>query len=386
MSLGLLLPAALAALGALLLPLLVHLARRSEQRPTDFAALRWLRQKPRPRHRIRFDERWLLCLRLLLLALLAVWLAWPVLHGGASERPWMVVLPGVDPVPSRSEAEPGTELRWLAPGFPAIDTPAPRERVAVASLLRELDADLPPEVALRVVVPTWFDGADGQRPRLSRPVDWRVVERRPPAPERRADIPPPVLAIRYATDRREAVRYLRAAVESAWPAPVARRLSVAPQGQPLPADARALAWLAPGELPAPIRGWIADGGIALLDARASTGDAMAMTPYWSDPAGTVLVEGGTLGQGRVLRLTRPLQPAAMPPLLEPTFPARLRDLLATPMPGPARVAARDYAPQTGAGAYPEPPRDLRPWLALLIASLLVLERGWATARRRSAAP
>src|SRR5690606_9148841 len=79
MSLALLLPAALAALGALLLPLLVHLARRSEQRPTDFAALRWLRRKPRPRRRIRFDERWLLALRLLLLALIALWLARPVL-------------------------------------------------------------------------------------------------------------------------------------------------------------------------------------------------------------------------------------------------------------------------------------------------------------------
>ena len=44
MSLALLLPAGLAALAALLLPLLVHLARRSEQRPTVFAALQWLRQ------------------------------------------------------------------------------------------------------------------------------------------------------------------------------------------------------------------------------------------------------------------------------------------------------------------------------------------------------
>ena len=49
MNLALLLPAGLAALAALLLPLLLHLARRHEQTPTDFAALRWLRQKPKPR-------------------------------------------------------------------------------------------------------------------------------------------------------------------------------------------------------------------------------------------------------------------------------------------------------------------------------------------------
>src|SRR5690606_38671272 len=38
----LLLPAGLTALTALALPLLIHLARRQQQRPTVFAALRWL--------------------------------------------------------------------------------------------------------------------------------------------------------------------------------------------------------------------------------------------------------------------------------------------------------------------------------------------------------
>ena len=64
MNLALLLPAGLAALAAVLLPLLIHLARRSEQRPTVFAALQWLRRKPKPRHRIRFDEWPLLLVRL----------------------------------------------------------------------------------------------------------------------------------------------------------------------------------------------------------------------------------------------------------------------------------------------------------------------------------
>nr|WP_295380559.1 BatA domain-containing protein [Pseudoxanthomonas sp.] len=386
MSLALLLPAALAALGALLLPLLVHLARRSEQRPTDFAALRWLRQKPRPRHRIRFDERWLLCLRLLLLALVAVWLARPVLHGGAGGRPWMVVVPGVDRAALRVDGS-RTELHWLAPGFPAMDAaPASAGPAQVASLLRELDADLPPETPLTVVVPAWFEGADGQRLRLSREVEWRVVERAPPQPERFAVDAPPVLAIRHAADRQEAVRYLRAAAESGWSEHPSRKVSVASPGQPLPADADALAWLVPGELPVAVRGWIRDGGVALLDARAAVGETVVMTPQWSDPAGAVLVEGGALGRGRVLRLTRPLQPAAMPQLLEPAFPARLRGLLSAPMPAPARVFARDYAPETGAATHPRAPRDLQPWLALLIAGLLVIERWWATRRQRSAAP
>ncbi|MGX5731238.1 BatA domain-containing protein [Pseudoxanthomonas beigongshangi] len=395
MSLALLLPAALAALGALLLPLLVHLARRSEQRPTDFAALRWLRQKPRPRHRIRFDERGLLCLRLLLLALVALWLAQPVLHGSASERPWMVVLPGIDPAPLRKEAAGRTELRWLAPGFPSLETPAPDTRVPVASLLRELDANLPAQVALTVVVPAWFDGADGERPRLSRAVDWRVQPRPASAREPFATTRPSVPVIRHAPDRQEAVRYLRAAIESGWFAPPANsatapvatgRVSAASPDQPLPTDARALIWLAPGDVPASIRRWIANGGIALLDERARIAETIAMTPRWSEPSGVVLVEGGALGRGRVLRLTRPLQPARMPQLLEPDFPERLRGLFTAPMPEPGRVAARDYTPLPGAATYPQAPRDLQPWLALLIASLLVLERWWATHRRRSVAP
>jgi hypothetical protein len=80
-NLSFLLPAGLAALGALLLPLLFHLVRRSEQRPTMFAALQWLQQKSRPRRRVRFDEWPLLMVRLLLLTLLALLLARPVVSG-----------------------------------------------------------------------------------------------------------------------------------------------------------------------------------------------------------------------------------------------------------------------------------------------------------------
>lgn len=387
MSLGLLLPAALVALGALLLPLLVHLARRSEQRPTDFAALRWLRQKPRPRHRIRFDERGLLLLRLLLLALLALWLARPVLQGIHGGPPWVVVLPDVDASAARAWGGTDSESRWLAPGFPPLDSPAPASPVPTASLLRELDADLPPEVALTVVVPAWFDGADGERPRLSRVVNWREVPRSPPPAFQSGAAEPPVLSVRHAPERQGALRYLRAAAES-WGGgtATANRLSVADIGQPLADDARALIWLAPGEIPPAIRRWVAAGGTALLDAQASAGDDIGMAPYWTDETGAVIVEGGALGQGRVLRFIRPLQPSVMPQLLEPVFPARLRELFAEPMPAPSRVAARDHAPLPGAAAYPQAPRDLQPWLAMLIALLLVLERGWATSRRRSAAP
>ena len=96
MSLAWLFPAGLAALATLLLPLLIHLARRDEQQRLDFAALRWLSAKPRPRRRIRFDEWPLLLVRLLLLALLAVLLARPALHGIEDNTPRVAIAPGVD--------------------------------------------------------------------------------------------------------------------------------------------------------------------------------------------------------------------------------------------------------------------------------------------------
>ena len=106
MSLAWLFPAGLAALAALLLPLLIHLARRDQQGPLDFAALRWLRAEPRPRSRLRFDERLLLALRLLLLALLALWLARPALHGVEDRRPFVAIMPGVAAAAMANQALP----------------------------------------------------------------------------------------------------------------------------------------------------------------------------------------------------------------------------------------------------------------------------------------
>src|SRR5690554_3847123 len=154
MTPALLLPAALAALGALLLPLLIHLARRSQRQPTMFAALRWLRSEARPQRRIRLEEILLLALRLLLVALLALWLARPVLTGDEAAGDVVAVAPGVDVNQAQALAEGADSAHWLAPGFPELTQPAPDGMAPVASLLRELDAQLPAGAALTVAVPT----------------------------------------------------------------------------------------------------------------------------------------------------------------------------------------------------------------------------------------
>ena len=411
MSLALLLPIGLAALAALLVPLLLHLARRSEERVVMFAALRWLRSRPQLRSKRRFDEYLLLLLRLLLLAVLALLLSQPVLYGRPDRRPWVAVAPGVD----AAALPAGVDARrhWLTPGFPEIDpltlhndratataitaAAAPGASAAsLSSMLRQLDADLPTGTPLTVVVPDTLDGVDAERPQLSRQVTWQVVAAKP-APGR---APPPAqsmqLMVRHGPEGSAALRYLRAA-GSAWQAASTDAAGTAPvtdcsvpvqialATQPLDARQRNLVWLVPGPLPQPVQDWIAQGGTALLGAQVPLPALDAAAVLWRDDSGP-LVRGTRLGKGRVMRLERALLPAQMPALLEPDFPERLQALFAPPPPAPARVAARDHRPRIGLPPYPEPPRPLSPWLAVFVASLFLAERWVANGpRRRQAA-
>jgi hypothetical protein len=396
-NLALLLPVGLAALAALLLPLLIHLARRSEQRPTVFAALQWLRQKPKPRHRIRFDEWPLLIVRLLLLILLALLLARPVLFGAASEDPWVAVVPGVDLQQARaSQAPANARWHWLAPDFPALDAAhrddaaASATRASVTSLLRELDARLPAGAALTVLVPAQLDGVDGQRPVVSRRIDWRVLPgamlKAPTASAAPTSIP--ALSVRYAPQRETSLRYLRAA-NAAWQAPVSAAPAVqdiAPATQALAARSRQLVWLAPGSVPQAVVEWVRAGGVVLLDAQATLAEKPTMVALWRDAEGVTLVEGGAYGSGRLMRLTKALAPQEMPGVLDGDFPQRLRGLFEPPPSAPARVYAADHAPATGGAAFALPPRDLQPWLLALIALLFLVERWMASGPRHRVAP
>jgi hypothetical protein len=388
-KLAFLLPAGFVALAALVLPLLVHLARRSESRPTVFAALRWLRARPRPRHRIRFDEKALLAVRLLLLVLCALLLARPVLSGVDDDRPVVAVAPtlGASAV-ARSGAPADARRVWLAEGFPGVrDGPVPAAPHApLTSLLRELDATLPQGVALTVLVPPVLDGVDAERPRLGRPVAWRVVRAAV------ADVPgasaeaPMRLAIRYDDEADTAVRILRA-VDAAWRAGRDRvEPDVARVDSTLPPVTRPLAWLAPGPVPPAVRDWVARGGTLLLDARAAWPTSTGTAVLWRDAGGAALVEGKAHGRGRVLRFTRSLDARRMPVVLDPTFPTELRRVLAPEPHAPARVSAAAHAPRTGGPVFVPAPRDLQPWLLLAIALLFLVERVMATGRRGRDAP
>lgn len=378
----LLAPVALAALVALAIPLLIHLARRTEQRRTDFAALRWLRAKPRPRQRPRFEEWPLLIVRLLLLAMLALWLARPVTPAAADLRPRVYVVPGLAATTATPWLGQPAGGHWLAPGFPPLDSPAPTGTVPVASLVRQLDSELPPGVAVRILVPAMIEGADAQTPRLSRKVDWRVVPGRMAAP-RFTPVAPTILAIRAAPVRRD-TRYL-AAVASAWTTD-GTSPDIAPLTAPLPGTATTLAWLNGGTMPAKLVAWVRRGGTAIIpaDMAAPPGpDSIAAR----DALDHVFLRVMPLGEGRIFRITVPLAPTTLPALVEPDFPDRLLEAI-RPVAAPARADAAQLTPETGAAPTfrAAPLREWRDSLTLVVAALFLLERWLATRRRRWVGP
>ncbi|UDF03944.1 BatA domain-containing protein [Asticcacaulis sp. AND118] len=375
---ALLFPLGLAALLAVVVPLVIHLMRRDELRPVAFAALRWLDPRPKPRQRIRFSEWPLLIVRLLLIAVLAVVLARPVLTAPMSAKPFVAVAPGVDLAAVR-EGDDEVQRHWLAPGFPSTDRPAPQTTASVSSLLRELDAQLPQGVKLTVVVPQTLQGVDAERPVLSRPVDWRIVAGAMPAPQAMTT-KRPVLSVRHTPERAADVRWFRA-VSAAWLTP----FEAAATDAALPPKDRVVVWLGAGDAPQSVRDWARSGGTVLFGSQMVWPQSPNRRIAWRDETGAPLMEAQSEGKGRMLRLTRALNAAAFPILIESEFPEKLNNILSDQV-TPARVASRDLIPVTGRSVFTRPAEDLTPWLALLAAALFLIERILATASRRRAAP
>lgn len=370
MSLSLLFPLGLLALTALVVPLLIHLARRHHYAPLDFAALRWLRAKAQPRQRIRFDEWPLLLVRLLLLTALALLLAHPLLHGAtAPGAPWVVVAPGLTPPP----VDDGSEGRWLAPGFPPLEQPAPTGPQPLASLLRELDQTMPSGAALTVYVPDPMPGLDGERPRLSRPVDWRSV--RHPLPAAAAAPDAPQLRVAGPAADAQTQRVLEA-VQRAWNG---QSLPAALSGDEVPATGQVGVWLGNAALPAAWQTWVQNGGSVLVTAAAAAPGAGV--PVLRDASGGVAMTRHALGRGQVLRFGQSLSPATLPILREADFPRRLLDQL-QPTPVPQVASAATQQPLTGATPPAAQPQDLSLWLLAMVVLLFALERWMATSARR----
>ncbi len=389
MSIGLLFPAALAALAALALPLLIHLTRRSERQLMAFAALRWLRAKERARRRLRIDERLLLALRLLLLAAVVVLLAQPVWFGARNERPWVVVVPGADSAALANDpALRDADWHWLAPGLPAFASAAPQSSAETASLLRELDATLAPTQALTLIVPEHLAGLDAERIILSRKVDWRIAASRAPADTEPAASESQQVAIRHDADHAAISRYFSAAA-NAWnagneaangdPAQQPFVIDSATSDAALPPGTDWLLWLSAEALPPAVERWLAEGGTVLRAAdNASAADDRALE-IWRNTHTDTTLSAQRIGDGRLLIL----HGAQLPERLEPEFPSLLRSWLSAPAPGPDQALAQDVAPATGMRAWPAASTPLDDIVIWLIAALWLIERLLASARRKA---
>ena len=380
MSLALLFPLGLLALASLLVPLLIHLARRQHEVPLDFAALRWLQARIRPRSRVRIDEWLLLALRLLLLAALALLLAQPVLQGGTADvRPVTVVAPGLDAAALRGADNDG-DWRWLAPDFPPLQHPPADSTADFASLLRELDQTLPAATPLAVYLPDPLAGLDGERIRLSRSVQWRPV----PHPVAAAAAAPDGPRLHVGGVGDPVAQRVLEALQRAW---TDSPLAVATDA--VPADGRIGVWLAAAPLPPAWQAWVAGGGTVLHVA--ADGSAIGSTaaaswlPVLRDAEGALLLEQRSEGRGRLLRFPAALSTTTLPAVADEDFPRRLREVL-MPLPPPNVGLATDQAPLTGAAAPLPQPRDLAPWLLLAIVLLFALERWLATSARRRSTP
>ncbi len=382
MSISLLMPLGLIALAGLIVPLLIHLVRQSDNRVIDFPALRWLRESVRPRRRLRFEDLGLLLARLLLVALAALLVSMPVLNGlRRGARHWIAVVPGVDvSLAQRQVSDAQAEWHWLAAGFPAIDEPVPADIPAFSSLVRELDAELADADALSVIMPADVQGLDAQRIIVGRSIDWIVLPAQPAAapPARPAE---PVLAVRHQSENDEGLRYIRAAV-AAWDAHDSTRWSIDDQAATaaLPSATAALIWLG-APLPDSIDAWIDKGGRALVVDDASAQGSVA----WRDDSGAVLAIDEVRGNGHLVHLRGPLTTAALPALLDADFPMRLQALLTPALAPPSRADAGEIKPRLSAAPLPRFPQstELAGWIGLLIAFVFLIERWLATRRRVS---
>jgi hypothetical protein len=361
--------------------LLIHLIRRTEQTAIDFPALRWLRESVRPRRRLRFDDIPLLLVRLALLALLAALLSMPVLIGDWREpRHWVVVAEGVDVDAARQRLpQIEGEWRWLAPGFPPVDSAPPAATAHFSSLLREFDATRGKSDRLSVLVPEVLRGLDAERLQLAHEVDWQIVPARTPAAPAPSTGPTRV-ALRVGQSPVAGEQYLRAVV-AAWETSEPGRWQVVEEtaDRSLAGSTDWLIGLGPDVSPETLS-WIRDGGHGLiLETDPGKGSIV-----WRNAQGSPLASDEVLGKGHLVRLLKPLEPGVFPELLEARFAERIRAMLSGPAVAPATAWAGAVRPEQDKELASRVTTPLQPWLALVVALVFLLERVLAT--RRRAAP
>ncbi|SEA19898.1 BatA domain-containing protein [Microbulbifer marinus] len=290
-------------LGALAIPLLIHLLRRSNPREITFAAAHWLQQKPQQNwKRLFLRDKLLLLLRVLLIALLALLLAQPLLPRGAQSGKSILL---VDPRVGRTELRafldskfPGdgaafTDMLWLQ----ARPLPIDEQRPPAPDLWHALSA-LADQAAFRrahILLRSGKNPAGHGLLRFSPHWQWHALQQS------------------GNSDDAIAPRIALLGDGPAWLEPALRHLrnSTLPQlalQQAASADAlsaETVDWLiydSPGALPEILHGFIRDGGLLITDQRVQPSAELIFTEL--DTVQGEPLEAAAIGRGSWLRYRR----------------------------------------------------------------------------------
>lgn len=243
-------------LGALAVPVLIHLVRRSAPREITFAAVQWLQQKrQRQWQRLFLRDRWLLLLRMLLLALLVLLLASPLYQRLAQPSDHMLLVdPAVsdEPLQNFLAAHPQiAHVYWLQAEPTDISTRRPAA-IDVGQTLTQLASAGEFRRAQILLKQAQFPGSH-QTLKVSPHWQWHSID----AAE--TDVALPTLAV--------------AGSPPQWLEPALKQLGLSePQYHPAHSeiDPRKVDWLiydTPGTLPPQIWTFVEDGGLLITDAR-----------------------------------------------------------------------------------------------------------------------
>lgn len=279
---------------ALTVPLLIHLWRHSKTRQITFAAAHWLTEDLQQWRRFHLNNHWLLLLRLLIIALLALLLAEPLFKRETTAGPPLLLVdPRIEPValntflttelPEFSRAP--ERILWLQAKPVAIAETRP----AAPELWRTLSvlADQPRFRHAHILLKDALNPTGHSALRISPHWQWHALDKSVEKP-----IAPRVAIIGRAPDW---LSPLFQALGAKLP-----QLSLQPLSANIPPSAKTIDWLIYNRaetLPDSLLNFIHAGGLLISDRRLQAPPALKFI----DLRSTVAADAAAIGRGSWLR-------------------------------------------------------------------------------------